>query len=503
MTEVTPDSNSPQRLVPGPETLLLGMGDQAHFQRYQQTGNKVLWGIFALLLVLVAGVFFVLPTYVAAPDLSVAVVVVPTATEAAPALSPFEEAQRLRLRVAAQNTLAVLLELQEELDSKQVQNWAAEAFSAALDQAHLGDAAYRTQQFIAANDFYQAGVAALQAIKEGEDAMYAAFLDDGNSALAAGEANASEQAFGQALLIKPDSSEAVAGLERANVLNAVLDLLESGRNLHTDNQFEAARELYRQALALDGAHPDVSAALQQLNTDLAERNFAAAMSRGYVALQDGDADAALRAFEQALSLRPGSAEVEAAMQQARDRQTFAAISVHIEAAQQREASEAWAQALAAWDEALAIDPNLVVAVQGRERSESRRNLDDFLQNTLANPLRLADANVSAQTRQMLAAAARLSVAAGPRLNSQIQQINGLLERARVPVTVQLQSDGMTTVTVYRVGELGLFTEQTLSLLPGEYTAVGVRAGYRDVRQDFIISLDGQTPVITVACTEAI
>jgi hypothetical protein len=62
---------------------------------------------------------------------------------------------------------------------------------------------------------------------------------------------------------------------------------------------------------------------------------------------------------------------------------------------------------------------------------------------------------------------------------------------------------MTNVTVYRVAELGMFTSHTLNLTPGQYVAVGVRPGYRDVRQEFVVGLDGQVPVIMVACSEAI
>lgn len=503
MTEVTPEHKTPGPAVPSPEAPLLGMGDQAHFQRYQQNSNKLLWGIFALLLVLAGGVFFVLPTYVARPDPAAAVVVVPTAaTPTTPALSPFEEAQRMRQREAAQNTLAALLELQEELEGKQVLDWAPEPFNAALDQARRGDEAYRQQQFIAANTSYQAGVDALQALKDGEAGLFAKSLEDGNAALAAGAAEAATAAFSQALLIDPDSSEAVAGLERAAVLTDVLALLDAGRDLQAANQLEAAREQYQQAQALDPAHPEVGTALQQVNGAIAERDFAAVMSRGFAALQNGNPEAALGAFEQALALRPGSDELAAAMQQARDRQTTDAISVHIDAALMHEDNETWAQAVSEWDAALVIDPNLVDAIQGRERSDSRRKLDEFLQNTINNPLRLAEAEIHAQTTQVLADAARL-LQPGPRLQGQMEQIEAFLERALVPVTVQLQSDGMTTVTVYRVAELGLFTNHTLSLLPGAYTAVGVRAGYRDVRQEFVVGLDGQAPIVSVACSEAI
>ena len=57
--------------------------------------------------------------------------------------------------------------------------------------------------------------------------------------------------------------------------------------------------------------------------------------------------------------------------------------------------------------------------------------------------------------------------------------------------------------MYQVGELGQFTNQTLDLTPGTYVAVGIRAGYRDVREEFTVGFDGQSPVITVKCMEEV
>jgi len=53
------------------------------------------------------------------------------------------------------------------------------------------------------------------------------------------------------------------------------------------------------------------------------------------------------------------------------------------------------------------------------------------------------------------------------------------------------------------GDGGLFPSQSVKLTPGTYPAVGIRNGYRDVRQEFSVSIDGQAPVVTVTCKEAI
>lgn len=507
MTETHKGTNAPPPDAgagPTVSSTPLGMGDQLHFQRYQQKNNKVLWGIFALLAALTGGVFFLLPNYVNPPD-SASVVVVPTAAPgvaAAPAISPFEEAQRMRQREEAQNTLAALLELQEVLEDKEVLNWAEARFNDGIEQARKGDEAYRTQQFVAANAAYQAGLEILQDIQNSEERTYTGFISEGEAALVAGDAQRADQAFSQALLIRPTSSAAVAGMERATVLNQVLELLANGRNLHASNELEGARELYRQAQTIDAAHPEVGSALQQVEQDIAERSFAAAMSRGYAALQADNPAAAHEAFRQAQAMKPGSDEVTSALQQARDRQTFTALSVHIEAAERHETAENWEAALEEWNQALSIDPNLVTALDGQRRTTGRNNLDRFMQALIADPLRLGEDSVLAQTRQVLRDAEALP-APGPKLQAQMQQVRGFVERARVPVAVQLQSDGLTAVTVYRVGELGPFTNQTLSLVPGTYTAVGVRPGFRDVREEFVVAIDGQAPVVTIACNEAI
>jgi hypothetical protein len=67
----------------------------------------------------------------------------------------------------------------------------------------------------------------------------------------------------------------------------------------------------------------------------------------------------------------------------------------------------------------------------------------------------------------------------------------------------LRSDEKTEVIVYKVARLGSFAERELTLRPGSYTALGTRAGYRDVRQTFTITADAAPAPVTVVCTEPI
>ena len=501
MSEVSPDQ-TPQNTSHSPQ---FGLGDQAHFQQRQQKNNIVLWSIFGVLLVLTGGVFFLLPRFVSAPDPAAALTVVtPTAPAAAsaPGLSPFEEAQRLRQREAAQNTLAALLDLQESLEAQQVQSWAQEDFTRALDLARSGDESYRLQAFIEAESQYQSGLNMLQQLDASKSRVYSDYMQRADTALDAGDASAADEAYSIALLVNPDSADAVTGMERARVLDQVLALLKAGQDLQRVNQLEAARDQYREAQGLDGNNDQAKQALDAINRAIVERDFAGAMSRGFAALQRGEPDNARTAFNQAATIKPGAGEVTSALQQAADQETFTAVTIHLNAAIAHEGGERWADALAQWDQALIVDPNLVSALEGKRRSTSRLNLDTWLEAAIADPLRLAEDEVFNQARQVLQDAGRIADP-GPRLQSQLSRVENFLGRVKMPARVSFQSDGLTTVTLYKVSDLGLFTALALDLLPGHYVAVGVRPGYRDVRQEFTVPLEGQPPLVTVACSELI
>ncbi|MEX2367858.1 MAG: hypothetical protein WD601_14745, partial [Pseudohongiellaceae bacterium] len=419
-----------------------------------------------------------------------------------PRISPYEEAQRLQQREDAQNTLAELLEVQDDLELQEVQSWAAEDFNAAIESARQGDAAYQEQAFLPARDFYQQGLDQLNAIVARADSEFDSLMAEGAQAILDGEAETAITAFDLALSIRPDSTAADHGLARAQVLDEVLALMNSGLELHADNQLEQAREQYRQALAVDSEHEASRRHLARVNQDITERDFSSLMSRGYAALGSGTPDQARQFFERAQTIKPDSRDARDAIAQADDQISSTRINGHLGLASEHEAAERWQQAVEEFNRALSIDANVVAAVNGLSKAQSRLNLDNFLEATLENPLRLAEDAVYQQTIEVYNNARRIPEP-GPRLSKQLQQVDGYLRKAREPVPVTLVSDGMTDVTLYRVGMMGQFTNQTLSLIPGSYTAIGVREGYRDVRQEFTVAFDGEPPVITIACDEQI
>ncbi len=492
--------------VPETVTPTLGVAEIESRDAEKKRQSRILAGIFFLLLVLVGGVIFILPKFVSPPDPTASrVVVVDTRSDtAAPQgqVSPFEEAQKLRQREAAQNVLAELLDLQESLESKDTQIWATEQFASVFDLAAKGDTAYREQDFIVARDFYQQGLDILHALDNDLPNVFDRYMATGEQAILDGDPELAEASFNIAVLISPDSGDAVTGYDRAQILAEVLGIIAEGEALHEASQFEQAREFYRQALARDSEHVGAAALLRQVNQDILDRDFSAAMSRGFAALGNNNPEQAETSFRQALALKPQSPEANSALEQTIGQMTLSAINIHLDAARDLVTQEQWMQALAEYDAALAIDTNLVSARESRSEANSRSNLDNYLETINNNPLRLAENAVYQQAVGIYNEAVKIS-GDWPRLDGQLRKLRNFLEQATEPVAVYLQSDGLTRVTVYQVGELGQFTNHTLNLKPGSYVAVGIRSGYRDVREEFTVGFDGQSPVITVQCREEV
>ena len=92
---------------------------------------------------------------------------------------------------------------------------------------------------------------------------------------------------------------------------------------------------------------------------------------------------------------------------------------------------------------------------------------------------------------------------GPRLSEQRDELSRLLKRASTPLTVQIVSDNMTAVSIYKVGRLGSFERRELELRPGKYVAVGSRPGFRDVRVEFQVGPEIDMSPLVVRCEEPI
>jgi hypothetical protein len=151
---------------------------------------------------------------------------------------------------------------------------------------------------------------------------------------------------------------------------------------------------------------------------------------------------------------------------------------------------------------LDLDNTLAAAKAGRAAGEARAALNSQLEKQLANGERFNDDALVAAA-QAVVAEAEATTPKGPVLTGQITRLKALIAAAAQPVPVQLESDNLTSVVIYKVGDLGAFTARTVDLRPGAYVIVGTRDGYRDVRRSVVVRADGTQEPIVVRCEEPI
>jgi tetratricopeptide (TPR) repeat protein len=226
------------------------------------------------------------------------------------------------------------------------------------------------------------------------------------------------------------------------------------------------------------------------------------MGEGYSHLYNQKFIAAKKSFKQALAVKPQEKTAKQALEQANNQHTQFLIKQHMATALEQEQQEKWHDAVNYFEQALKLDDSLVKARVGLIRTQARATLDDKLEQTIANPQRLANSAVYSQAQGLLRDAKAINKP-GPRLQQQTTLLQAVLEKSQIPITVQIQSDNLTQVTLYRVGKLGNFTERSMELKPGRYTLVGTREGYRDVRQEFTVLPNGQGSPIVIQCREKV
>jgi eukaryotic-like serine/threonine-protein kinase len=316
-------------------------------------------------------------------------------------------------------------------------------------------------------------------------------LKAGATALQEGRSEDAKAAFELAAKIEPANQVAARGLKRAKTLDQVLALLTTAERLEKEGNATDAAENFRKALALDAETIRASEGLARISSRQAADAFASSMARGYTALAATNYSQAREAFEAARRIRPDAPEIPQALRQIEQEQRTGVIGVKLQNAEALEAKEKWADALKEYRAVLELDSTVAAANDGVARTSPRAALNEQLELYLTQPERLFSQSVRAAAKETLSRAAGIANP-GPILSRQVKTLSEWLARADVPVQVAIQSDNLTQVTIYRVGTLGAFQQRSLELVPGSYTVVGTRPGYRDVRREISV-MPGAAP----------
>lgn len=410
--------------------------------------------------------------------------------------------ERLRLRSEAERVLGELLSYMETLEARGVERWGGLRYGQGKAAYEAGDAAYLDDDYRTAAEKYSEAVDLIKPLIDEVDDVFAQSMSEAEAAFEAGDNVEALRLYELAVAISPNDVAAQQAYERAANLDTVISLVNQGIEYERDLELDAALSSFQQAAELDPEWQDAKDGIERVNAAITQLEFELRMSEGFAALEQGDYQTARAAFTMARTLKPGSPEPADGLLQVDLGVRLGRIASLENAAYSLEQSEQWAAAAETYEEILGIDANLSFAKEGIVRSRDMEKLHKQLSGYIDDPDVLSRPSTMQTATQLVVDITRMPEI-GPRLAGQRDELSRLLKRAATPLTVQLVSDNLTDVSIYRVGKFGTFSSRQLQLRPGTYVAVGSRSGYRDVRLEFRVAPEIEMKPIIVRCEEPI
>jgi len=427
----------------------------------------------------------------------------PAATStAAPVVTPLESARLEMFQKQGEKHARDILRQQLDLEDTGVIFWARndyEKIGADLDAA---DNMYRNQQFDSALDQYKAVLASLAKLKSRAPGELEKHTGSGDKALLEGDTETALTSFTIATSIDGESKDLQHKLARAETLDQVQDLVRQGEVFERNGELDPARETFKTAKDLDGEWQPAKKGLSRIQRAITQRNFQVAMSEGFRKISSKNYDEARKGFSRAKKILPDSAEPEDGLLQVEQSERNDIILDHQKNAQAHLVSGNWPGAIGEYEAALVIADSLEFALTGLDYAKSRLALQERVQEFLRDPTLLQSNEGLAEASAALRQASRITPKADQLLHH-IDILARLISTARIEIPVTINSDGKTEVTVRRHSALGKVTNKVVFLIPGRYTVVGQRLGYRDVREDLVLLAGEPSPILEIASTERV
>ncbi|MGH1538351.1 MAG: tetratricopeptide repeat protein [Gammaproteobacteria bacterium] len=475
-----------------------------------------LWLVFIILLFFALIVFLFLPNYISEKSESntspqTEKIEIPTSTEQVDAAveSTIDEAvatlspeELNKLKQDAEELLLKIIEKQDLLESKAIKIWASEEYNIALTLGANGDELFRKKEYQQAIEEYNNAIKVLNDLEKNISPTLNKHLEKGELALTQAEQDTAIFHFTLAKSIEVENVQAINGLQRAQTIKNLYELLDQGGKFEAVNRFSDAQASYLKATELDPLSVEAKKALIRVSNRLSQNEFNRLINQGYTALKVRQFSDARVAFKAAEKLFPNSDKPKqglASISQVMRSEKLAALTAE---AEYFETSQDWDNAVISYQQILTLSPKSLAAQQGIDRNHQRAQALKKLNEYTSDQLRLGSEQVANEAEQLIQDIASLSNP-GSKIELAVIELKKLLRLAKQPISLVLQSDNQTDISIFKVGKFGKFKQRDIELKIGKYTIVGSRTGFRDTRKILTVTADMPNKTISIRCDEPI
>jgi len=445
---------------------------------------------------LIYGVIVILPEKSAAPTPTDQ----PTISATSVPPTSLEKDNKLLFKQQAQERLKQFFELQNSFEAENIDIWGADKYEYILEKIIEGDAHLVSEMYLQAEQAYRQARDNLNSLLLQKETIFKEALREGAYQISNKNNVLAQKAYAIALALAPQDKVARQGAQRAENLERVLNLFTLGEKHEENGLLELALKAFQESHDLDEHFKPAASAIHRISEKLMQLKVTESLSLFYASFHNNNLDQAETALQQAAGIQPNDPDVIKATEEfnrAKRKQTVVKLRTK---AENEIASEEWAKALDTYTRVLKHAPQADFALEGQKAVRENLNLSNRLDYFLNNKQRLQNQDILKNAETTLQYAASRS-STGPVMAAKISALETTVIQEKTPVKLTLTSDNLTNVTIYHVGRMGIFLQKDLMLRPGQYTIVGQRNGYRDVRHTVTISHDNPTVTFFIACKE--
>lgn len=371
---------------------------------------------------------------------------------------------------------------------------AVETYNSALKALNSAD--YQT----AVDDFEMSG-AILGDLDARVIQQIAGLLEAGKISLQSYELSAARTAFESVLELDSANSEATDGLTMVSALEGIAEEVKAIRALEERGELEAALAELDRLAAENPQNPFIRNQRATLEARIIERDFNLLVAKSIVEEKAEEFGAAVATLEEALKLK---ASAEQANRLAELKKKYKAARLEILLADGYDALKAgrYEAARNLYKEAVALAPDSSEARTGLEKASSLYLANiRYSQNIAAADKQIKEGRypLAAKLFNSAMASRPTNVVGTPLANE--NRIRKIIEAQSTEVSVSIESDKRTYVSIIGVLPPDRFKEEELKLFPDVYKVRGTRKGYEDVKIDLKVDATKGNMTITVECTE--
>lgn len=413
-----------------------------------------------------------------------------------------EHAEHQQIKSEIEELVYKVIKLETKLQNHAVNKWAPDSFAQAIEQGRVGDEHFRRKQYKQATTPFETALAKLEELESSIQPTLEQALSRGELALTQGDQTAATQQFELANAIDSTNARAKNGLQRASTINELFKILQRASSFESHGQLQQAKSTYQQAIDLDPLSQQAKSALQRVEKKIQDQAYDQIIATAYSALRNGQYEDARAAFSSANLLKPNDSQARQGLINVANAIKQEKIDSLIFEANHFVQLQQWRQAVASYQKILQLDSQHIFAQQAKQQSLVKMQALEDLSQAIDSANLLYKDEVLEQAKDLLLRIEDLQ-SPGSVIDQQYKNLKHLVEVATTPVSITLESDGNTQVTVFRVARLGAFKRHVIQLRPGPYTIVGVRNGYRDVRITVELGAEDNNSVISVVNVETI